>query len=594
MSVGKSWLRNIGRIVRVSFILLIVFCLTVPTSAQPISDSVVANNVVLPIANPYIPQRVTAPADYPPDPHYDIPWSANFGALSDVVAAFNNARAQENTMLGTFVKPMVAPSESEWAQMSEGERMLWMVNDERTARGLAPLQALETNVNAVAQSYAEWLLANNAWGHEADGSTPWKRLHANSAIGACHDSLAIAENLYFQGTTNPDGIPLIIEQALYYFMYMDQRSEWGHRHAILWTPYTENSGADGREGYLGVGHARGSYTYPASGKTYPYTDMIVMNFFDPCATWVQKAPEPVPEPPTPEPMETPLPPPQTHSASGHVSIPAEQAIAYQPFEPNTWPPPADLWEVVDTNGIKDGDYRWIADECNPYEGKGSGMVIGGGRDGWMLECADHYPNNARSWLVYGPFSLEDAIGATISANVWIYTELDYDMLCMMVSVDKETFDGPCVSGNSNGWVEEQMDLAYVHRVGNVLGRKELYMGFAFLTDESNTRPFGGAYVDNITLRKRVMQTGDALYGVEIATEDGHTAISDQSGNFNLTGLTPGEHTLTPSKAGYEFHPASLTVNVTSGDVTQLSFIGTPSVLLSLQSHALHLPFICPE
>ena len=66
--------------------------------------------------------------------------------------------------------------------MSSGEKTLWLINEERTARGLAPMQGLEENVSGVAQAYAEWMLANNQFGHDADGRTPWDRMYANS----CH------------------------------------------------------------------------------------------------------------------------------------------------------------------------------------------------------------------------------------------------------------------------------------------------------------------------------------------------------------------------------------------------------------------------
>ena len=74
-------------------------------------------------------------------------------------------------------------------------RALWLINEERTARNLPPLHGIEENVTAVAQAYAEWLLANNKFGHTADGRTPKQRLYANATINACHDELGVDENL---------------------------------------------------------------------------------------------------------------------------------------------------------------------------------------------------------------------------------------------------------------------------------------------------------------------------------------------------------------------------------------------------------------
>jgi uncharacterized protein YkwD len=232
--------------------------------------------------DPALPASVTAPnralepgsiaANYPPDPSVDTPWDGGYNGVADIAAAFNRARANENSMLGTFLKPLELPGQSTWNGMTEGDRALWLINAERVARGLAPLHGLETNVTQVAQAWAEWLLSHNQFSHEADGRTPWDRLNANPAIGTCHDFLGVAENLSWIGTTYTQGNPLPIEQAVYMWMYDDKASSWGHRHAILWQPYTENSGPGDREGFLGIGHARGGFTNPRDGRHFPFTE----------------------------------------------------------------------------------------------------------------------------------------------------------------------------------------------------------------------------------------------------------------------------------------------------------------------------------
>lgn len=535
--------------------------------------------------------------DYPADPKRDITWSAGYDGLADVISAFNAARAQENGQLSTFVKPMNPPSPATYAAMSGPERALWLINEERTARGLAPLHGLESNVQAVAQGYAQWLLDNNKWGHEADGRTPWERLDADPDIAACRDFLGVAENLFWKGTTDPRGIPLVIEQAIYWWMYIDSGSNWGHRHAILWTPYTENSGPTDREGFLGIGHARGGYdTVDAQGnpKHYPYTDMIVMNVFDPCAGWTYAAPPSPPPPPTPQPVPTTAPPPATHSVSGNVTTPAWVNIEEQPVEPGTW---TGDWEISDSNGATNGEYSWIGSTCRVYAGTYSAWAVGGGADGNKLACGDNYPNNVRSWMIYGPFSLEGAISAELRAMVWVYTEPNDDILCLAASTDKKTFNGPCVSGFSDGWVEEMLDLNQVFRMGSLLGRPQVYVAVAFLSDAEDTRPHGGVFVDNIVLRKGVIPvqatgpaaattSGQDLYGVTISDENGHTAMTDQDGNFRLEGLSPGRHTLTAYRAGYQLYPASIPVDVTTGDVTGVRFVGT-----NTPNHTLYVPLV---
>ena len=53
---------------------------------------------------------------------------------------------------------------------------------------------LETNVTDVAQNFAQYLIDNNAFDHNADGRSPWERLEDNPSIGACSDFLNVAEN----------------------------------------------------------------------------------------------------------------------------------------------------------------------------------------------------------------------------------------------------------------------------------------------------------------------------------------------------------------------------------------------------------------
>ncbi len=224
------------------------------------------------------PLTLIWPLDYPTDPTADISWSAGTSGVADIQTAFNNARTTENTQLGTSTPMLTLPSQAEWNAKSDGEKALWLINRERIDRGVHPLHGVETNVTSVAQYYAKYLIDNNAWGHYADGRSPWQRLHDNPTIGACHDFLAVAENLAVFMTSGTS-IPLPVERSVYEWMYDDSGSSWGHRHAILWYPYNENSGPDGKEGFLGIGRDSGPY------QGWNYAEMIVMNVFDPCATW---------------------------------------------------------------------------------------------------------------------------------------------------------------------------------------------------------------------------------------------------------------------------------------------------------------------
>jgi hypothetical protein len=216
----------------------------------------------------------------PDDPNSDIAWSGGMSGIADIQAAFNNARTQENSQLGLSIPPMTLPSQGEWDGMSDSDKAFWLSNRERIDRGVHPMHGVEANVESVAEYYANYLLDNDAWGHTADGNTPPGRLNDNPAIGACHDFLPVSENLAAFMSSGP-AIPLPVERSVYGWMYVDASSGWGHRHAILYYPYTDNSGPAGKEGFMGIGRASGG---PWQG--WPVAEVVVMNVFDPCATWV--------------------------------------------------------------------------------------------------------------------------------------------------------------------------------------------------------------------------------------------------------------------------------------------------------------------
>jgi uncharacterized protein YkwD len=227
------------------------------------------------------------PDSYPPNPTADIAWSAGFSGVADIQSAFNHARDVENGQLGLSIPHMSLPSQSTWNAKSNSEKALWLINRERQDRGVKKLHGVETNVISVAQNYANYLLAHNVFSHTADGHDPWWRLNQNPDIGACHDFLNVAENLFYM-VTSGTSIQLPVEQAVYYWMYYDSGSAWGHRIAILWYPYNDNSGTAGIEGFMGIGRAHGPY------MGWNFGEVIVMNVFDPCASWVYGGVTPLP------------------------------------------------------------------------------------------------------------------------------------------------------------------------------------------------------------------------------------------------------------------------------------------------------------
>jgi uncharacterized protein YkwD len=254
---------------------LLSFRISTTNQASALSNEPWFQNSAAAIVSAQAPENAQS---WPPDPTSDIAWSGGYATVADIQAAFNNAHTQENYQLNLSLAMFSLPSQSEWNAKSDGEKAIWLINGERQSRNVPLLHGIEANVTSVAQNYANFLMAHNAFSHTADGHDPFWRLNANPTISNCHDFLPVVENLAALMTSG-NSISLPIEQSVYMWMYQDRGSAWGHRHAILYYPYTENGGPSDREGFLGIGRASGPY------MGWNFGEVVVMNVFDPCADW---------------------------------------------------------------------------------------------------------------------------------------------------------------------------------------------------------------------------------------------------------------------------------------------------------------------
>jgi hypothetical protein len=68
-------------------------------------------------------------------------------------------------------------------------------------------------------------------------------------------------------------------------------------------------------------------------------------------------------------------------------------------------------------------------------------------------------------------------------------------------------------------------------------------------------------------------TNGALATVTLSGASTATATADANGNFSFSGLANGSYTVTPSKVGVTFTPASAPVTVNGANVTGVNFTG---------------------
>ena len=80
------------------------------------------------------PAAALASANWPADPSGDFGWNAGLAGTADIESAFNQARTNENSQLGTSLPALTLPAQAQWNGMSDGARAAWLINRERIDR----------------------------------------------------------------------------------------------------------------------------------------------------------------------------------------------------------------------------------------------------------------------------------------------------------------------------------------------------------------------------------------------------------------------------------------------------------------------------
>lgn len=158
------------------------------------------------------------------------------------------------------------------------------------------------------------------------------------------------------------------------------------------------------------------------------------------------------------------------------------------------------WRTFDNNGTMDGEYFWDDDNYRPHTNSWSAWPARGGANG-VAPQTYYYPNNAQSWMVYGPFDLRDAAAAELQFYYWNQSEQNYDWLNWYASTNGTDFYGYRVSGDSSGWQFVNFDLTTVPTLGNLAGSSNVWIAFDFTSDSSNVDD--GPFIDDIVLQKYI-------------------------------------------------------------------------------------------
>ena len=273
-------------------------------------------------------------AQSPANPTQDINASNGFSTVSAIELTYNNGRRQEEIQLNlptNSIKKLNLPSDAEWDALNDDQKMLFLVNDERTSRaginyGAGPVLGLPfagvaEGVDNVSNTYAQTLFNADAFTHTYNGTSPSSRI--SGAYGTtCVEFTSRSEDLYASVSSGNTGFPRAVEKALYAFNYDDAGSGWGHREMSLlqdkdlqgrsWG-FNNNEGSVSSEGYIGVGVYRGT-NYGGFGSNWNYGVVLVLNFFDPSPTCTYTViydsnggtTDPDPDPVGPNPCDEPM------------------------------------------------------------------------------------------------------------------------------------------------------------------------------------------------------------------------------------------------------------------------------------------------
>lgn len=200
------------------------------------------------------------------------------------------------------------PAQSDWNDYTASERMLYLVNSERCARGLLPFEGIDPRMVNSAQEWVTYhednrfntyLFQPTHGAGNQDIPSRFSNAGVDTGSGGNADFMVYSENIAtYWGALTPDTMKIKHPEVLAVFgwMYTDktpaQGSAYGHRKFMLVKELTNNYGSLNGEGLFGAASANRKETISQGGNTFD-TDAIVsvMHAFDPSASYVPRTGE---------------------------------------------------------------------------------------------------------------------------------------------------------------------------------------------------------------------------------------------------------------------------------------------------------------
>uniref|UniRef100_UPI001891A36C Lcl domain-containing protein n=1 Tax=Pseudoalteromonas sp. PPB1 TaxID=2756136 RepID=UPI001891A36C len=205
-------------------------------------------------------------------PEENIDWiGATYHRVEDIEVSFNNARRQDKTVEAE----LHMPAQSVWDAWSAAEKVLYLINAERTARGIEAFYGVTAEFSEITQKFAQYSLENDLFSHyrTSDGATPHQRViehfpgwEEHSKYWGVREVLALSSKRFFSTAdlSLDEQISAAAMLAVYDFIYADKfpytGEAWGHRNAVLGTVDYPAGSLPQTRGLLGVGSIAGPFT----------------------------------------------------------------------------------------------------------------------------------------------------------------------------------------------------------------------------------------------------------------------------------------------------------------------------------------------
>lgn len=207
--------------------------------------------------------------------------------VTDIAEQYNAARALDSTIN----EKLKMPSQAVWDNMFSEEKALYLVNSERCARGIIPLEGIAPNLLDSASTYSAELASTGILTHGPTGSITARMSAAGVNTGSVGNADFVSQNESLaRHQVSIDGSEYLTQygveaRAVYDWLYDDINdggTGYGHRTHVLLKNYTENSGEPEAEGFFGFAINVINFDHTADSINYKSTESwSVMHSFDP-------------------------------------------------------------------------------------------------------------------------------------------------------------------------------------------------------------------------------------------------------------------------------------------------------------------------